>query len=458
MASYDFDLFVIGGGSGGVRAARMAASLGARVGIAESDRYGGTCVIRGCIPKKLLVYASHFHEGFDDAIGYGWTVDGARFDWPALIANKDREIARLEQIYEDVLDRAGVARHKSRAVLLDPHTVALDGRRVTAETILIATGGRPEKPAIPGADLGITSDEAFHLERLPEHIVILGGGYIALEFAGIFGGLGSKVSLVYRREPILRGFDDDVRTALQEETAKKGIDMRLGVNIQAVHSKEGRLEAELTDGSKLSADQVMFGTGRVPNVEDLGLDDAGVETDRHCAIKVDEYSRTTQPNIYAVGDVTNRLNLTPVAIHEAMAFVDTVFGGKPRAMEHAGVPSAVFSQPPVAVVGMTEADARREHGAIDVYRTRFRPLMYTMSGRNELTMMKLVVDRASQRVLGAHMVGRDAPEIIQGIAVAIKAGATKQVFDRTVGIHPTAAEEFVTMREPVPTPQKQAAE
>ena len=458
MAGYDYDLFVIGGGSGGVRGARMAAATGAKVGIAESYRYGGTCVIRGCVPKKLLSYASHFHEDFEDAAGFGWSVPEPAFDWARLIANKDKEIDRLEGIYQQLLKGAGVAIHHGHARLLDAHRVEVGEAVFSAETILIATGGSPTFPMEPGWEHGISSNEAFHLDDLPKRVVIAGGGYIAVEFAGIFNGLGSRVTQIYRGPQILRGFDDDVRNTLAAEMTKKGIEIVVETVIDRVEKREHDLLLHLSDGSTLETDLLMAATGRKPNVANLGLEAAGVELDERGAVKVDAYSRTTAVNIYAVGDVTDRIALTPVAIQEAMAFVDTVYRGTPRAMDHADVPSAVFSHPPVSTVGLTELQARDKYGALDIYRSTFRPLKHTLSGRDEKTMMKLIVERAGQKVVGVHMVGLDAPEIVQGMAVAIKAGATKQVFDATVGIHPTAAEEFVTMREALPEPEAKAAE
>jgi glutathione reductase (NADPH) len=464
MAGHDLDLFVIGGGSGGVRAARMAAQAGAKVAIVESYRYGGTCVIRGCVPKKLLVYASHFHEDFEDAAGFGWLVGESVFDWTRLIANKDREIERLEGVYERLLNESGVEVLRGHARLLDTHRVHIetpDGETETtraAETILIATGGRPVFPPGPGWEHGISSNEAFHLERLPERLVVYGGGYIAVEFAGIFNGLGSQVTQIYRGPQILRGFDDDVRNTLAGELVKKGIDLRVETLIDRIEKTDGGLKVHLSDGQVHDCDTVMAATGRKPNTENLGLDAAGVDLTDKGAVKVDATSRSSRPNIYAVGDVTDRINLTPVAIQEAMAFVDTLYRDKPRAMDHANVASAVFSQPPVATVGMTEARARAEVGALDIYRSTFRPLKHTLTGRDEKTMMKLIVARDSQKVVGAHMVGLDAAEIIQGVAIAIKMGATKADFDATVGIHPTAAEEFVTLREPVKEAAEQATE
>ncbi len=459
MPTHDTDLFVIGGGSGGVRAARMAAQAGARVVIVESYRYGGTCVIRGCVPKKLMVYASHFHEDFGDAAGFGWTVGEPVFDWTRLIAAKDREIDRLEGVYERLLNESGVEVLRGHGRLLDTHRVEVEGvKTLSAETILIATGGHPVFPPGHGWEHAVSSNEVFHLERLPERVLVYGGGYIAVEFAGIFNGLGAQVTQVYRGPQILRGFDDDVRDTLAGELVKKGIDLRVETLIDRIEKEGETLRVHLSDGQVHDCGLVLAATGRRPNTANLGLDAGGVETTDKGAIKVDAQSRTSRPNIYALGDVTDRLALTPVAIAEAMAFVDTVYRGQPRAMDHENVPSAVFSQPPVSTVGLTEARARERLGAIEVYRSTFRPLKHTLSGRDETTMMKLIVDRASRKVVGAHMVGLDAPEIIQGVAIAIKAGATKADFDATVGIHPTAGEEFVTMRQPVPEPEKKAAE
>jgi glutathione reductase (NADPH) len=450
MSQYDYDLFVIGAGSGGVRGARMAASTGAKVAIAEEFRYGGTCVIRGCVPKKLMVYASHFAEDFEDAAGYGWSLDGEpSFDWQTLIANKDKEIGRLEGIYRKLLENAGVTQYDGRARLLDKNTVEVAGQTITAETILIATGGAPSLPGEPGAEHGITSNEIFHLERQPEHILIAGGGFIAVEFAGIMKGLGSEVTLIYRREKVLRGFDEALRDGLMAELANKGITVITNEVIARTEKKDGRLSVTLSKGEVLTVDEVLYAIGRSPNTKGIGLEEAGVELAPDGSIKVDVYSRSSQPNIYAVGDVTNRVNLTPVAIAEAMAFVDTVYRGKPRAMDHKLIPSAVFSQPPIGTVGLTEGEARAAGGELEIYLSSFRPMKHTLSGREEKTVMKLIVEKESRKVLGAHMLGPDAPEIIQGIGIALKAGATKEDFDATVGIHPTAAEEFVTMREPV---------
>ena len=446
MSNHDFDLFVIGGGSGGVRAARIAGGYGARVAIAEELRYGGTCVIRGCVPKKLFVYASHFHEDFEDAAAYGWDVPPARFNWSRLVANKDTEIDRLNGIYHRLLDSAGVARLHGRAILKDRHTVVVEGREISAETILIATGGTPTMPDIPGIEHAISSNEAFHLEALPAHITVVGGGYIAVEFAGIFNGLGVDVTELYRGEQILRGFDDDVRHHLAAEIAKKGIDLRVGTNVQTIEKTGDGVRLHLTDDSVLETGLVMYATGRGPNTPGLGLEAIGVAMDKKGAIQVDDYSKTSVDNIYAVGDVTDRINLTPVAIMEGHAFADTVYGGRPRSPDHDDVASAVFSQPSIGSVGLTEAQARERYGALELYKSTFKPMKHTLSGRDEQTFMKLIVDVASDRVVGVHMVGPDAAELVQGIAIAIKCKATKAQFDATVGIHPTAGEEFVTMR------------
>ena len=458
MAKYDYDLFIIGAGSGGVRAARIAAGYGAKVAIAEEFRVGGTCVIRGCVPKKLLAYAAHFHEDFEDAAGFGWSIGGAKFSWPALIANKDREIDRLNGIYKRLLSESKVTLIESRAVLVDAHTLDVGGKRVTAEYLLVATGAHPSLPKEPGAEFGITSNEAFHLKELPRRVVVAGGGYIAVEFAGIFSGLGAKVTQLYRGEQILRGFDEDIRNTLAAEMGKKGIEIRLNTIIKRTDKIANGYRLTLSDGTVLETDLVMYAIGRIPNTGGMGLEAAGVSFGGDGAVMVNEYSQTAVPNIYAVGDCTNRLNLTPVAIREGHAFADTVFGKRPTSVDHHTVASAVFSHPPVGSVGMTEAFARTQFGAVDIYLTSFRPLKHTLSGRDEKTMMKLVVDRATQRVVGVHMVGLDAPEIVQSIAIAVKMGATKQQFDATMAVHPTAAEEFVTLRTPLPEPQKKAAE
>jgi len=450
MSKFDFDLFVIGAGSGGVRAARIAAGHGARVGICEASRVGGTCVIRGCVPKKLLSYAAHFHEEFEDAAGYGWEVGETRFSWSRLIENKDREIDRLNKVYLSLLSNADVKLYPVHGKLLDSHRVQLGEDIVSAEKILIATGGRPWAPAIPGVEHSISSDEAFHLKALPKRVIVVGGGFIACEFAGIFNGLGAEVVQVYRGEQILRSFDHDVQNTLAGEMIKKGIEIRLHTNVvELIKSPEGLITAKLDDGSELQADTVMFATGRVPNVRELGLRDAGVHALPGGMIPVNEYSCTNLPNVFAVGDVTNRVNLTPVALMEGHAFADSEFGGNSRPVNHGFIPSAVFSHPPVGTVGFSEQEARTRYGELDVYKSEFTPMKHTLSGRDEKTMMKLLVQASSGKIVGLHVVGMDAPEIVQGFAVAIKAGLTKQQFDQTTGIHPTAAEELVTMRTPV---------
>ena len=458
MSDDNFDLFVIGGGSGGVRAARISATYGARVGICEEYRYGGTCVIRGCVPKKLLVYGSHFHEDFEDAAAYGWDVPAPTFDWSRLIRNKDVEIDRLNNVYHSLLEGAGCTLFHHRGVLKDAHTIQLGDREITAETILIATGGHPVKPEIPGIEHAITSNEAFHRENLPSHITVVGGGYIAVEFAGIFNGMGVDVTQLYRGEQILRGFDLDVRNHLAREIVKKGVDLRVGSNPARIDVAGDGYRVTLEDGSGFETGLVMYSTGRKPNTSGLGLEALGVELAGNGAVKVDEWSKTSVAHIYAVGDVTDRINLTPVALMEGHAFADTVYGGKPRTPDHEDVASAVFSQPSVATVGLPEHAARERYGAVDIYRSTFTPMKHTLSGRDEKTLMKLIVDQASDRVVGVHMVGPDAAELIQGIAIAIKCGATKAQFDATVGNHPTAGEEFVTMRGKVEPPRAEAAE
>ena len=461
MADNDVDLFVIGAGSGGVRAARIASSYGARVMIAEEFRVGGTCVIRGCVPKKLLVYASRFSDEFEDAAGYGWSLSERAFHWPTLIANKDREIARLEAAYTSTLERFKVELVKSRAVLEDAHTVRLlaSGARVRAETILIATGGWPHAgPKIPGLDHAISSNEALHLPELPKRIVIQGGGYIAVEFACIFAGLGSEVTLVYRGENILRGFDDDVREHLRSEMRGRGITVTCGRTVSAIDKAADEFVAHLSDKTTIAADKVMFAIGRRPNVMGLGLETAGVKLAEHGGIAVDEYSRSSVENIYAVGDVTHRVNLTPVAIREGHAFADTVYGGKPTPVDHGNVPTAVFTEPEVGVIGLTEAQARERLAKLDVYKTTFRPMKATLSGRQTRSFMKLLVDGITDRVVGCHIVGPDAGELIQVIGVAVKMGATKADFDATMAVHPTAAEELVTMREKAVSYGRAAAE
>ncbi|MGB3656850.1 MAG: glutathione-disulfide reductase [Pseudolabrys sp.] len=460
MADHDVDLCVIGAGSGGVRAARVAASYGARVMIAEEHRVGGTCVIRGCVPKKLLVYASQFSGEFEDAAGYGWTVGQREFHWPALIANKDREIARLEAAYMTTLERFNVGVLKSRAILEDTHTVRLaTGSRVRAETILISTGAWPHMgPKIPGLEHVISSNEAFHLPDLPKRILIHGGGYIAVEFACIFAGLGSEVTLVCRNVNILRGFDDDIREHLRNEMGARGITVISDHTVARIDKSGNEYVTHLHDGHAVTSDKVMFALGRQPNVTGIGLEDLNVRIHEHGGIEVDNYSQTSVPNIYAVGDVTNRVNLTPVAIREGHAFADTVYGGKPTPVDHSNVPTAVFSEPEIGVVGLTEAQARERLGRVDVYKTTFRPMKATLSGRNTRSFMKLLVDGMTDRVVGCHIIGPAAAELIQIVGIAVKMGATKADFDATMAVHPTAAEELVTMREKAITYGRAAAE
>jgi glutathione reductase (NADPH) len=455
MARYDFDMFTIGAGSGGVASSRRAGSYGAKVAICEDSRVGGTCVIRGCVPKKLLVYGAQFADAFADAEGFGWKVAPPVHDWAALIAAKDREIGRLEGVYRDLLHSAGVRLIEGRARLVDPHAVEIDGKRYTAAHILVATGGHPVMPAIPGIEHAISSNEALDLKALPRRITIVGGGYIAVEFAGIFSGLGAEVRLVIRGEEILKGFDDDIRVSLAQEMRTRGIEIRARTQVTRIEQRGGGFDLETAVGDTLSADLVMYATGRAPNTRNIGLEAAGVRLGEEHAVAVDEWSRSSVPHIYAIGDVTDRLNLTPVAIAEGRALAETLFNRNPMTVDHANVATAVFSTPPVGTVGLSEREARQHH-AVDIYRARFRPMKHTLSGRDERTMMKLVVDRQSDRVLGCHMVGADAPEIIQGIAIAVTCGATKRQFDQTIGIHPTAAEEFVTMRDKVPEPQAAA--
>lgn len=460
MADHDVDLFVIGAGSGGVRAARIASSYGARVMVAEEFRVGGTCVIRGCVPKKLLVYASRFAHEFEDAAGFGWTVNEPTFSWPTLIANKDREIDRLEAAYVNTLERYKVQIVRSRAVIEDANTVRLStGARVHAETILIATGGWPHLgPKIPGLEHVISSNEAFHLTELPKRIVIQGGGYIAVEFACIFAGLGSKVTLVYRGEKILRGFDDDIREHLRSEMETRGIDVLCGHTVDAVEKAGDAFMVRLSDGNAIAADKVMFAIGRRPNIMGVGCEAVGMKCHEHGGIEVDEYSRTSVPNIYAVGDVTNRVNLTPVAIREGHAFADTVYGGKPTKVDHRNVPTAVFSEPELGVIGLTEAEAREKYPVLDVYKTSFRSMKMVMAGRATRCFMKLLVNGATGRVVGCHIAGSEAGEMIQLVGIAFRMGATKADFDATMAVHPTVAEELVTMREPALSYGRKAAE
>jgi glutathione reductase (NADPH) len=453
MARYDFDLFTIGAGSGGVRASRIAAGHGARVGIAEERQFGGTCVNVGCVPKKLLVYAAHYAHDMDDATGFGWQVGDRSHDWAALIAAKDREILRLNGIYRKLLESSGVTVFEGRARLLDPHTIQIGDQTVTAERILVATGGWPELPDRPGArEFGITSNEVFSLPARPERIIICGGGYIACEFAGVFNGLGSQVTQLYRGNQILRGFDQDVRPFVAAELVKSGIDLRLNTIVERIEKTADGLRATLSDGSTLDCDAVLYAIGRSPLARGIGLEEAGVRLDQGGAIIVDERYCTSVPHIYALGDVTNGINLTPIAIAEGHVLADRLFGRTAREVNYLNIPTAVFSIPPVATVGLTEEEARQRCAAVDLYRTSFTSLRHRLSGRTEQTFMKLVVERDSQRVVGCHMVGADTPEMIQAIAVAMNAGATKAHFDMTIGLHPTAAEEFVTLRTKVAEP------
>lgn len=445
--TYDYDLFVIGAGSGGVRASRVSSAMGAKVAIAEEYRVGGTCVIRGCVPKKLFVYASHFAEDFEDAKNYGWTVGEATHDWKTLIQNKDTEIDRLNGIYYTILENNKVELFESRAELIDAHTVKVGDKTFTAKYILVATGGTPVMPDVPGIEYAISSNEAFHLDEMPKRVVVVGGGYIAVEFAGIFNGLGSDVTQLYRGEQILRGFDHHVQAMVAQEIIKKGINLQTNANPAKIEKVGDVLNITLEDGSVIEADAIMYATGRRANTTGMGLEKVGVKLKPNGAIAVDGYSKTSVDNIYAIGDVTDRVALTPVAIHEGMAFADTVFAGKPRAFDHGDVPSAVFSQPPVGTVGLSEADARAKYGDVDIYKSEFRPMKQTITQGSERAMVKLIVDRESQRVVGVHVVGADAGEIIQGFGVAVKMGATKEQFDATVGVHPTLAEELVTMRD-----------
>lgn len=451
MPQYDYDLFVIGAGSGGVRAARLAALSGARVAVAEEDRVGGTCVIRGCVPKKLMVFAANFAHEFETAKGYGWSgCDEPRFDWKAFLNHKDLEIARLSGIYVKNIANSGAELVHGKARLKDAHTVEIVGKgiTVTADKILIAVGGWPTVPSdLPGIEHAITSNEAFHLDELPKRILVVGGGYIAVEFACIFNGLGVDTTLVYRGPNILRGFDEDVRSHLTEEISKRGVQIVLGAQHTSIEKTDAGLVSHLDNGMPFESDQVMFATGRKPYVDGLSLDSAGVELTEGGAIRVDEFSRTSVPNIWAIGDVTDRINLTPVAIREGAAFAETEFRNNPTSFDHDLVPTAVFSQPPVGSVGLSESLARHGGRHVDIYKTSFRPMKTGFAGRDERVLMKLVVDAQSQRVLGCHIVGDDGPEMIQMAAIAVKMGVTKQQWDATCALHPTAAEELVTMRE-----------
>ncbi len=459
--NFDYDLFVIGAGSGGVRAARMSASHGAKVAVAEEYRVGGTCVIRGCVPKKLFVYASQFHEEFEDAAGFGWTVPPASFDWATLRDNKDKEIDRLNQIYIRNLNNSGVEIIESRAVLKDAHTVHLvaEDRDVTADKILIATGATANvHEGLPGVEHAITSNEAFHLDELPKKVVVAGGGYIAVEFAGIFNGLGIDTTLLYRGEEILRGFDDDLRVTLHEEMEKKGVRVVTGSVFTEIEKTDNGYKAHLSNGEVLDTGLVMFAIGRNPNTKNLGLENVGVELGSNGEILVDEYSQTNVDNIYAVGDVTDRAALTPVAIREGAAFAETVFNNNPQAVDHSIIPTAVFSQPEIGTVGLTEEEARAKYSTIDIYKSKFRAMKHTLSGRDEKTMMKLIVDAATDKVVGCHIIGPHSGEMIQAIGIAVTMGATKAQFDMTVAVHPTAAEELVTMKEKWVAPELKAAD
>lgn len=445
--SFDYDLFVIGAGSGGVRASRMSARAGARVAVAESTYLGGTCVNVGCIPKKLFVYGSHFSSDFEEAAGFGWSVGERQFDWSTLRDRKSQEIARLNGIYENLLTNAGVTIFRNHARLVEPHVIDIDGKRVTADKILIATGGRPHVPEFPGSEHVITSNEAFYLPTFPEHVVVVGGGYIAVEFAGIFKGLGAQTHLVYRGPLFLRGFDDGVRTFVKDEIERKGISVHFNTEVESISLQGQKKRLHFRGGTTLDTDLVLHATGRKPNTTGLGLEACGVELQASGAIRVDDYFQTSVPNIYAIGDVIDRMQLTPVAIAEGMCIANNLFGkGSRRVQDYTNVPTAVFCQPNIGTVGQTEAVAAAQ-GPISVFETSFRPLKHTLSGSSERTFMKMIVRKSDDRVVGLHMVGPDAGEIVQGMAVAMKAGATKAQFDATVGIHPSAAEEFVTMRE-----------
>jgi glutathione reductase (NADPH) len=449
MSDYDFDLFVIGAGSGGVRAARMSASYGAKVGIAEDRYLGGTCVNVGCVPKKLLVYASHVSEEIHNAKGFGWDIAHTKFDWTKLIKNKNAEIKRLNGVYKNLLDNTGVETLYGRATIVDEHTVEIKGEYYTAERLLVATGGWPMVPDIPGKEYVISSNEAFFLETLPEKIIIVGGGYIAVEFAGIFNGLGVDTTLLYRGPLFLRGFDQDLRVTLAEEMQKKGINIKFNSNISDIEKTDDHLIATLEDGARLEADQIMYATGRKPMTANLGLEKVGIELNEKKAIKVNQHYQTNVPSIYAIGDVTDRVNLTPVALAEGMVLAKRFFAHEEKTVDYLDIPTCVFSQPNLGTVGLTEEQAREKYSDIDIYKSKFTPMKYSLSDNDEKTLMKMIVDKTTDRVIGVHMLGPDAGEIIQGIGIAMKAGATKKDFDSTIGIHPTAAEEFVTMREPV---------
>ena len=459
MQTFDYDLFVVGGGSGGVRAARMAAQRGARVALAEVSDMGGTCVNVGCIPKKLYSYAAHYAETFEESHGFGWVGEAPTFDWKTLKTNRAREISRLNGIYVQLLESAGVRIIKGRARLLDAHTIEVNSERFTAKNILVATGGTATVPAVEGREHVVTSDHMFDLEPFPKRLLVVGGGYIACEFASIFNGLGAQVTQIHRRDMLLTGFDNDVRGFIASEMSKTGVNLQLKTEVESITKTADGLAVKVKDQSaSFTVDTVLYATGRIPNTSGLGLEAAGVAVDAAGAIQVDEHYRSSAPSIYAVGDVTARMQLTPVALGEAMVVVDQLFGPaagkKPRSMSYDFIPTAVFTHPNIGTVGYSEADARQKFGGISVYRSDFKALKHTLSGSTERTLMKLLVEDATDRVVGLHMVGADAGEIVQGFAVAMKAGATKAIFDSTIGIHPTMAEEFVTMREPVKQPVK----
>jgi len=449
MANYQHDLFVIGAGSGGVRAARMSANYGAKVAIAENRYLGGTCVNVGCVPKKLFVYASHFSEDFETAGSFGWHIQNSKFDWPQLLKNKNTEIERLNDVYQQILDSAGVETITGRATLMNEHSVSINGEIITAERILVATGGWPSVPDFPGKELVITSNEAFFLDSLPERMVIVGGGYIAVEFAGIFHGFGVDTTLIYRGPLFLRGFDHDLREKLAEEMRKKGIKLLFNTNVTEIEKRENKLIVHCGKLNSLDTDLVMYATGRTPNTDDLGLEKTNVSLNNKNAIIANEHYQTSVPCIYAIGDVTDRVNLTPVALAEGMALAKHLYANEDNPVDYANIPTCVFSQPNIGTVGLTEEQAREKYFELDIYKSTFTPMKLSLTESDEKIFMKIIVDKESDRVVGVHMLGSDAGEIIQGIGIAIKAGATKAIFDATIGIHPTAAEEFVTMREPV---------
>ena len=445
LPKYDYDMITIGAGSGGVRASRLAGGYGARSAVIEADRVGGTCVLRGCIPKKLLIYGAHYADHFEDAANYGWQIDGVSHDWRTLIDNKNTELDRLNGIYLRILRDNNVDLHEGKGILVDPHTVEVNGKRITSENILVAVGGWPSTPDIPGIEHVISSNEALELPERPKRMVIVGGGYIAVEFAGVFAGLGTEVTEIVRADTVLRGFDEDIRVSLDEELANRGIKLMSETVVESIEKQGAVYSMRLRGGDMIETDCIMYATGRTPNTNGLGLEEAGVALKEDGAIIVDDWNRTSASNIYAVGDVTDRVQLTPVAIQEGRAVSEALFNNNPTTVDYANIATAVFSTPPVGTVGLTEAQAREQGFAVDIYDSRFRPLVHTLSHREERTYIKLVVDAASDRVLGAHMMGMDAPEVIQGVAIALKCIATKAQFDATMGIHPSAAEEFVTM-------------